>query len=352
MTFSGRTFFPLVILLVAAYFLFLIHDILLPFILAGALAYLLNPAVRFFEMRGFRRAPVVVLMYAVLVITFVFLTYKVGSFVALDAQGAAHNMPLYVHKGGEVFARLRGSIHPVLFDFLADHGKVLPQDILRSTPSFALGVIPMIEVAFLVPFISFFFIREGHDWRDRMVGLVPSRYVEMLLNLFFELDNSLGRYIRGILMEAVCVGLLAFGGFWAIHLTYALPIAVIVGLANIAPYVGPVIGILLGGGAALFQWGSLAGILKVILVCAGVRFIEDWFIQPTVLQNAVRLHPVLVLLALMSGAELFGFWGLLFAVPVACTIKVLFEVLWPWYRSQYGFVTPPPLPEINRIPFI
>ena len=70
------------------------------------------------------------------------------------------------------------------------------------------------------------------------------------------------------------------------------------------------------------------------------------------LQNAVHLHPVLVLLSLMSGAELFGFWGLLFAVPIACMVKVLFEVLWPWYRSQYGFASPPPLPEVNRIPLV
>jgi predicted PurR-regulated permease PerM len=352
MNITGRSVIPTVVLVAVIYFLFRIHDILLPFVLAGALSYLLNPAVRFFEIRGFRRAPVVILIYAALMSALVFLTYKIGSFAALDAELAAHNMPLYIQKGGETFARLRGAIHPVLFDYLADHGKTWPQEMLQRTPSFALGIIPMIEVAFLVPFISFFFIREGHAWRDRLVGLVPSRYVEMLLNLFFELDNSLGRYIRGILLEALCVGLLAFVGFWAIHLNYAGSIAAIVGLANVAPYVGPIIGVLLGGGVALFQWGSLVGVLKVFIVCAGVRFIEDWFIQPTVLQNAVHLHPVLVLLALMSGAELFGFWGLLFAVPVACMIKVLFEVLWPWYRSQYGFITPPPLPEINRIPLI
>jgi len=174
----------------------------------------------------------------------------------------------------------------------------------------------------------------------------------MTLNLLFELDNSLGRYVRGILLEALCVGLLAFVGFWAIDLGYALQIAVVVGLANVVPYVGPVLGALLGGGVALFQWGTPIGIVKVLIVCGGVRFIEDWFIQPSVLQKAVHLHPVLVVLALMSGAELFGFWGLLFAVPVACMVKVLLEVLWPWYRSQYGFISPQPLPEINRIPLI
>ena len=70
------------------------------------------------------------------------------------------------------------------------------------------------------------------------------------------------------------------------------------------------------------------------------------------MQKAVHLHPVLIVLALLSGAELFGFWGLLFAVPIASTVKVLFDVLWPWYRSQYGFISPQPLPEVTRIPLI
>jgi predicted PurR-regulated permease PerM len=349
---TGRTIIPLVILSAVTYFLFRIHEILLPFVLAGALAYLLNPLVRFFEVRGFRRSPAVIFIFAVLTAVLAAGFYKLAWVAALEAGEAARNMPVYIQKGGEAFARLRGSLNSALFDYVAQHGKAWPQNILNRTPSVALGVFPVLEVVFLVPFISFFFVREGPRWRDMIVGWVPSRYVEMTLNLFFELDNSLGRYVRGILLEAFCVGCLAYLGFWMIGLQYSLQIAMIVGLANVVPYVGPVLGIILGGGVALFQWGSMAGLLKVAAVCAGVRMIEDWFIQPTVLQKAVHLHPVVVVLALMSGAELFGFWGLMFAVPVACMVKVLLEVLGPWYRSQYGFVSAPPLPEVNRIPLI
>jgi predicted PurR-regulated permease PerM len=352
MNLSGRTFLPLAVVAAVAYFLFRIHEILLPFVLAGALAYLVSPLVRFFEVRGLRREPVVILLYALFVGAFAFLFYKLAWVAAFEAQEAARNMPVYVQEGGEALARLRGHVNSVLFDYVAEHGRTWPRAILSRMPSFALGLFPVLEVVFLVPFIGFFFVREGPHWRDAVVGWVPSRYVEMTLNLLCELDNSLGRYLRGILLEAFCVGCLALLGFWAIGLGYSLQIAVVVGIANVIPYVGPVVGFILGGGVALFQWGSLFGIVKVLAVCAAVRFIEDWFIQPTVMQKAVHLHPVLIVLALMSGAELFGFWGLLFAVPVACMTKVLLEVLWPWYRSQYGFVSPPPLPEVNRIPLV
>src|SRR5207302_6995220 len=152
---------------------------------------------------------------------------------------------------------------------------------------------------------------------------VPSRYVEMVLGLMVEIDNSLGKYVRGVSLESFCVGCIALAGFWLIGLEYALQIAIVVGLGNVVPYVGPAMGVLLGGGVAIFQWGSVVGVLKVIVVCGMVRLIEDWFIQTAVMRRAVRLHPILIVFSLMAGAKLFGFWGLLFAVPIASMVKVL-----------------------------
>jgi len=373
MKLSGRTVIPIVFLTAATYFLYRVHDILLPFVLAAVLAYLFNPLVRFFEVRGLRRRPVVLILYVSLMTIVTLSSYKLAWVAALEAEEAAHNMPVYVQKGGEAFAHVRASlqsdqahddgrpfqallhrafVNTALLDYVAEHGRTWPQDVLNKMPSFALGIFPILEIAFLVPFIGFFLIQEGPKLRDHVLGWVPSRYVEMVLGLMVEVDNSLGKYVRGISLEALCVGCIAFAGFWIIGLDYALQIAVVIGLANIVPYVGPVLGVLLGGGVALFQWGSAVGILKVILVCVGVRFIEDWFIQPTVMRSAVHLHPAFIVFALMSGAKLFGFWGLLFGVPVACMVKVLLEVLLPWYRSQYGLTAAPPLAEINRIPLI
>lgn len=239
-----------------------------------------------------------------------------------------------------------------LVDYVAEHGRAWPQDILSRMPSFALGILPGVEIAFLVPFIGFFFIQEGPRMRDYLLRCVPSRYVEMVLGLLVEIDNSLGKYVRGILLEALLVGCLALAGFWSIDLDYALQIAIVVGLGNVIPYVGPILGAVLGGGVALFQWGSMIGVIKVLAVCGMVRLIEDWFIQTTVMRRAVHLHPVIIVFSLMSGTKLFGFWGLLFAVPIASMTKVLLDVLWPWYRSQYGLRNPPAMPEINRVPLI
>ena len=354
MSFSGRTFFPLSVFALTTYFLYRVHEVLLPFILAGMIAYLLNPLVRFFEVRGLRRRPVVVVLYVSVMSLLILASYELVSVAAVEAEKASHNMPAYVQKGSVTFAawRTKTKVSHTLVDYIAEHGRLWPHEVLSRMPSFALGILPVLEIAFLVPFIGFFLLQEGPKLRDHLLGWVPSRYVEMLLGLMVEVDNSLGKYVRGISLEAFCVGCVALAGFWLIGLDYALQIAIVVGLANVVPYVGPVIGALLGGGVAIFQWGSMVGVLKVLAVCGMVRFIEDWFIQTVVMRRAVHLHPVLIVFSLMAGAKLFGFWGLLFAVPLASMVKVLLDVLWPWYRSQYGLASPPRLLEVNRVPLI
>ena len=354
MTLSGRTVIPLSIFGAATYLLYRVHEVLLPFILAAVIAYLFNPLIRFFEVRGLRRRPVVLVLYLGVMSFLAITSYKLTWVAAYEAAKASHNMPIYAQKAGTAFATWRGRTRAsrMFVDYLAEHGRNWPQDVLTRMPSFALGILPVLEIAFLVPFVGFFLIQEGPRFRDLLLSWVPSRYVEMMLGLMVEIDNSLGKYVRGLSLEALCVGCLAYAGFWAIGLDYALQIAIVVGLGNVVPYVGPVLGALFGGGVAIFQWGTAAGILKVLVVCGLVRTIEDWFIQTLVMRRAVRLHPILIVFSLMAGAKLFGFWGLMFAVPVASMVKVLLDVLWPWYRSQYGLASPPALTEINRIPLI
>ncbi len=354
MNLTGKSLIPAILVSAAVYFLYRVHDMLLPFVLAAVLAYLLNPLVRFFEVRGMRRRPVVVVLYLGLMTLAVVMIVKLGALAGLEAEKATRNMPRYVQQGSEAFSRWQSTTHmnPAIVDVIASHGRLWPQQILSRMPSFALGILPVLEIVFLVPFIGFFLVQEGPRGRDRVLEWVPNRYVEMVLGLLVEVDNSLGKYVRGVCLEALLVGCIALAGFWLIGLDYAVQIAVVIGMANVIPYVGPVVGAILGGGVAMFQWGTTFGLCKVLLVCGMVRFIEDWFIQPVVMQKAVSLHPVMILFSLMAGAKLFGFWGLLFAIPVASMVKVLLEVFLPWYRAQYSHSRPATFADVNRIPLV
>src|SRR5216683_1101575 len=132
MSFSARTDIPLLFLAVASYFLYRVHEILLPFILASVLAFLFNPLVRFFEVRGLRRRPVVVVLYVSLMTVLALATYKLVWVAGLEAQKASHNMPLYVKRGGAAFAnwRVKTRVNHALVDYIADHGRSWPQEVL------------------------------------------------------------------------------------------------------------------------------------------------------------------------------------------------------------------------------
>lgn len=373
---SARYVFPLAVAAAAGYLLYTVNDILLPFVLAAVVAFLFNPVIRFFEVHGFKRGPIVVLFYLVMVSAGSASLYQGAKIVAREARSAAESMPSYMSKGERLMEDWKRSsiraktpaerktlversslLRPILLDpglirSVERSTSQWPKNILDRMPSLASGLLPAVEILVIVPFVAFFLMKEAPRVRDVVLGWLPSRYVEMTLNLFVEIDNSLGRYVRGVSLEAFLVGLLAYLGFLLIGLDYALQIALIVGLANVIPYVGPIAGGLVGGVVAAFQWGHPVGIVFVWMVCAGVRFIEDWFIQPVVMRHAVHLHPVAIIFSLMAGAELFGFWGLLFAVPLASMIKVLLDVGATWIRLQYGMSTSAVHAEVNRIPLI
>jgi predicted PurR-regulated permease PerM len=371
MRLSGRTLVPLTLLAGSVYFLYAVRHVLLPFILAATLAYLLKPAVDFFVVHGLRRSTVVIAIYGAMVVALSGGVYLTGVLLTQEAAKAALRMPQYVQKGQAYFAQLekigQGQLsagekpHPIL-EHLGKHtdviGSVLskaktwPSRIVDSMPSIAGHLLPILELAFLVPFICFFLMMEGPALIDKIFQWIPARYVEMSLNMLVEVDYSMGNYIRGLSLEALVVGITAFCGFWAIGLDYSFQIAIVVGLANLIPYVGPIVGALLGSAVAVFQWGTVLGVVKVLAVCGAIRFIEDWFFQPLILKRAVHLHPVLIVFSLMAGTKLWGFWGLLFGVPVACVAKVLLQVIVQWYQSEYGRKGHDVPAEMSHIPLI
>jgi len=96
---------------------------------------------------------------------------------------------------------------------------------------------------------------------------------------------------------------------------------------------------------ALFQWGTLGGLAKVLVVYLAIRLLDDWFVGPFIVRRAVHIHPVVTVFSMMAGATLAGFWGLLFAIPAVSILKVLGEVIWEWYRSEFAL---PSLPNRSQ----
>jgi predicted PurR-regulated permease PerM len=211
---------------------------------------------------------------------------------------------------------------------------------LKALPSEVLALLPLLAHALLVPFIGFFFLLDGPDGFDHLIQAAPSRYVEQAIHLMGEIDTSLGNYLRGILIVAAAITTISFVGLFAMGVDNAFAIAVLSGVSSFVPYMGAVVGILVGGGMAWYQFGTLWAGVKVAMLFIGIRMADEAFLQPIIARHSVHLHPMVFLLALILGAEMFGFLGLVFAIPAACIIKALVKVGWSWYVSESGLSAP------------
>lgn len=344
---SGAVFRALGLAVLAAaavWFLFAVRAVLAPFLVAGMLAYLMNPLVDFMERRGVRRHSAVVLLYVAVLTVLVAVAYWAFLILLTDLPRLRYGFPGMIEKmraaagqldllAAEQAPWLSGLVN---FDQAAARAVALLQETLNKAPAYLASAAEMSFYLILVPFVAFFILRNGRDYFQSLVDLCPNRSVEPFLSLVYEVDGVLGNYLRGILFEALAVGLMSAAGLMWLGVDNAALISASAGLGNIIPYLGPMVGGVLGFTAALLQFGSVVVPLKVLALFAAVQFIDNWFLEPFIMRRSVDLHPVVVIFALICGAHLGGFWGVLLAVPAAGILLQLIRVFSVWYKAEFG----------------
>jgi predicted PurR-regulated permease PerM len=322
--------------------LYRVHHVLIPFMLAAAFAYILNPLVTYFEARGLRRGQLVVTGYltALAVGLSVYAGFK--SLAVYEAELLQAHAPAYMQQAQKIIAVQQAKLGkklplpPHVAQHVLDSALGGAIETLRTLPSHLFALLPLLAHALLIPFIGFFFLLDGPAGIERFIQVCPSRFVEQAIHLLSEIDTSLGNYLRGIVIVAVAITLASFMGLVMLDVDNAFLIALLSGISSFVPYLGAVVGALVGGGMAFYQFGTFAAGMQVVALFVGIRVADEIFLQPVIARHSVHLHPMVFLLALVLGGEMFGFIGLLFAVPAACVIKALVKVSWSWYTSERG----------------
>lgn len=338
-------FWPLlalgVLVLYAAYHL---HHVLIPFALSFALAYVMNPLITFFEVRGLRRSVVVAVLYLLALAAAVLAANTLISVVSGELTLLKTELPGYIARSRHFLENFQVQIArrlPYGSLIAGQVGESLIGPLVegaQNLPGYLIGLVPLLSLLFLVPFIAFFLMIDGSNIIGGSIQACPSRYVEQGLHLLSEIDTSLGNYLRGIVIVAAAIAAASFVGLVLLEVNQALAIAVLSGVSSFVPYLGAAMGAVVGGLVATFQFGSAAAGLKVVALFIGIRLADEAFLQPVIAKHSVHLHPLVFLLSLMIGGEVFGFIGLVFAVPMACVLKALFKVGWSWYSSEARLV--------------
>ena len=175
----------------------------------------------------------------------------------------------------------------------------------------------------LLPVLTFFFLRDWDLLVERIGLLVPRDHQDTVRRLARESDAVLGGFLRGQTLVMLILGVLYAMGLWAVGLDLGILIGVIAGLLTFVPYLGPAAIVVFGGTAALVQFGDWQHLAGVAVVFTVGQVIESYWLTPKLVGDRIGLHPMAVIFAVMAGGSLFGFLGMLLALPVAAVANVL-----------------------------
>ncbi|ASG22602.1 AI-2E family transporter [Nitrospirillum viridazoti] len=353
-THAGRQIrFWLVGLVVGVVLIWLLRGMLLPFVAGMAIAYLLDPVADRLEGFGLPRLAatcVVLLIFVVVVVLCILLlvpliqqqvTQLIESLPAIITWARDETMQrvrsLMAALPPDDIERLRGAASEYV-GTLVGWGA----DFIKNLFSGGAALFGLVSLLFITPVVAFYLLR---DW-DRMVatldGWLPREHAEVVREQLRAVDRTLAGFVRG--QATVC---LALGAFYALAMTavglnFGLVIGLIAGILSFIPYVGTVVGFGASVGVALFQFHDLwrEGLVVALYILG--HLLEGYVLTPKLVGDKVGLHPVWVMFALLAGGSLFGFTGVLLAVPVAAVIGVLVRFgLRQYLASSYYTGVPP-----------
>lgn len=226
-----------------------------------------------------------------------------------------------------------------LKDLLAENSdslKAAMPGILKSLSSQGGAMLQLLANAVLTPVVFFYLLRDAADIVPRLLRLVPLRWLERVRDVLAEIDDVLGQFLRGQLTVMLVMAVIYSAGLWLVGLDAALPVGLISGVLTFIPYVGATTGLLLGALSAFTQFGSVMALWPTLLVFLVGQMLESNLITPKLVGERIGLHPVVVMFALMAFGQLFGFIGVLLALPLAAVLQVgLKQVLAQYWESRY-----------------
>jgi predicted PurR-regulated permease PerM len=199
--------------------------------------------------------------------------------------------------------------------FVLDRAPAEPADLFEHVGHLFLLVI-------LIPFFAFFLLRDMHRLMAVAMDRLPPQHVETSVALWREINGVIGRYIRGLVMDGLVVGALAALGLWAARVPYPLLLGAFAGLANVVPFVGPLLSAAAAGLVVVLTPGQgLAGVGRVVVLFLAIKVLDDTVIQPFTIGRSVHLHPALLLGSVVVGNHALGVLGMIVAVPAATVLQ-------------------------------
>lgn len=301
-------------------------NILLPFAIAAFITYLLHPVVERLHAGGLHRGIAVFIIYVIFFGGIGFAVYKGLPEIVRQIKDLTTSIPALAeqYKGFITLIQEKTSTWPEGIQERVDAGIVSVEkglnEMLTNVLNSMVEIVNSVFTIALIPFITFYMLKDYKTIKKAIWYLTPRRWRAGGILFLRDVDQSLGSYIRGQLLVCVLIGSTSALLFWFFHMKYPLLLGLIIGITNVIPYFGPVIGAI--PAVMIASTISLKMMVITVIIVFAMQFLEGNVLSPLIVGKSLHMHPLLIMLALFAGEELGGIIGMILAVPILAVIKV------------------------------
>lgn len=331
---------------------FLLRSVLTPFLIAFGLAYIGNPLViklqnKFTKLSRLWAVTIVftILVLIMLILLLIFIPMLVNQVILL-----LNKIPHILNWMQEnIFKYFGKDLSPEFMNLnlssvqeaLSTYGGVISETlkkIISSLTSSTLAIIGFVTGLFLIPMLTFYFMRDWELINNRLMNLIPLTIRDRVIKFLTEANEMLGSFMRGQLSVMFVLALVYGFGLTLVNLEFGLLIGLIAGLISFIPYLGASTGIVAGLAMAWFQTHDYKLLILVGIVFAIGQLLESFVLTPKLVGDKLGMHPVAVIFALMAGGTLFGFFGILLALPVCAVLMVGLRDIYSLYTQSQFYI--------------
>lgn len=335
----------LIAILLCGWLFYLLAPVLTPFIAAGLLAYMGDPLADRLQRLKLPRTLAVVVVFLSTFVLIGLLVLLVGPLIKTQVSALFAALPDIAHKVEQVWLpTVLGWLNVApgedigIGAFLARYSEMAGSwsgtillGVSKSGGVLAAAVLSL----FLIPILTFYMLRDWDTFMAHLSALIPDRQRETMLELARETDSVLSAFLRGQVLVMLALAIIYTVGLSLVGLKFAIAIGVVAGLVSFVPYLGFVFGIGLAGLTVAFEPNPLWNLVGVLATFTIAQVFEGSFLTPKLVGDRIGLHPVIVIFAIAAGGQLFGFFGILLALPAAAVLSVLIRFAYHRYLKEH-----------------
>ena len=357
MTSDSRNWMVLAVLVISAWLVYLLAPVITPFAISTVLAYLGDPLVDRLEKVSVKnwkvgRTLAVTVVFILILATLTTVLLIIVPLLIEQVQLLIKRLPEWVAWLSQtglpwIASRLGLDIQsfdqPHIAEMLQQYWKEISSatfKVIDMVSKGGLAVVALVTNLVLIPVVTFYLLRDWDTLVTNLRDLLPRRMEGPIGSVLSDVDDVLGAFFRGQLMVMAALGIIYSVGLSLVGVEFAVLIGLGAGLLSIVPYLGTAVGLVVATLAAIFQFQDILHPLLVLVVFVSGQMAEGMYLTPKLVGDQIGLHPVTVIFAVLAGGQLFGFLGILLALPVAAALNVLVLHAQIKYRESNLYSSP------------